>query len=109
MQKCEEIMKDVNTIIEDWAEYDAITYGDSIMHRLLELAEWAKEDQDPDSLMKPESLNDALKFLNSSPSLTLSPDGHISTVWEILDHKFIIVFLGEGKTQAMLYKPDDIK
>jgi hypothetical protein len=96
---------DVNAIIEDWAEYDAITHSDSIMHRLLELAEWAKEEDDPDSVMKVDSLMDALRFLNSRPSLTLSPDGQISAVWDVYHHRFIVCFLGNGEVQTLLTMP----
>ena len=88
-------------IIEDWADNDCIVHCDSIKYRLLELAEWAQEDEE-DAYMQVKSLLDVLEFLNSRPSLTLSPAGEISASWEIFDHKLIIHFNGDGKTQAVL-------
>ena len=100
-------MKDisVNDIIEDWEEHECIIHCDSIMHRLLELADWASEDEE-DADMEVPSLLDALQFLNSRPSLTLDPNGCINASFDIYDHKLIIRFEGHGTTQALLTKTD---
>ena len=103
----------IDSIIKYWVEgrleghkteHDIVTWN--IADRLLLLANEAynEDDQEP---MDRESLNDLLDFLDTRPSLTLSPNGHISASWIIADHKLIVRFMGGGKTQTLLRKIDD--
>lgn len=97
-------------MIGEWVD-SRIEQGDvlttcGIAERLQMLADESldEEDQEP---MQPSSLADALRFLNQRPSLTLSPNGHISASWSIFGHRLIIRFLGNGEISMYARKVND--
>ena len=106
-------MHEIDSIVNYWVEgrlegheteHDIVTW--KIADRLLLLAH-AALDEDEQEPMQKDSLNDLLDFLDVRPSLTLSPNGHISASWTILDHKLIIRFMGDGKTNTFLRKTNN--
>lgn len=103
-------MHELDSIVNYWVEgrlesnipeHEIATW--SIADRLLFLAHEALNEDDQEPMQK-DSLNDLLDVLDTRPSLTLSPNGHISMSWDILDHKLVVRFMGDGKVNAIVVK-----